>query len=74
MTMDLNDLRTLITTISFVVFAGIVYWAYSSRQRKRFDEAANLPFADAELPDEIAAARTIKSKENKLGNSTGAHS
>ena len=74
MTMDLNDLRTLITTISFVVFAGIVYWAYSSRQRKRFAEAANLPFADAELPDEIAAARSIKTTENKLGNSKGARS
>ena len=74
MTMDLNDLRTLITTISFVVFAGIVYWAYNSRQRKRFDEAANLPFADAELPDEIAAARAIKSKERNIANSSGARS
>jgi cytochrome c oxidase cbb3-type subunit 4 len=52
MTMDLNDLRTLITAISFIVFAGIVYWAYSSRQRGRFEEAANLPFIDAELPGE----------------------
>ena len=41
--MDLNDLRILITVVSFIVFAGIVYWAYSSRQRARFIEAANLP-------------------------------
>ena len=67
MTMDLNDFRTFITTISFVVFAGIVYWAYSSRQRKRFDEAANLPFTDAELPDEIAAARSPKSMDKSNG-------
>ncbi len=44
--MDINDLRTLFTLLSFVVFAGIVAWALSSRNRKAFDEAAMLPFAD----------------------------
>ena len=52
--MDLNDLRIFLTVISFIVFAGIVTWAYSSRQRARFDEAANLPFADSDLPGESA--------------------
>jgi cytochrome c oxidase cbb3-type subunit 4 len=47
-TFDVNDIRTLVTALSFIVFAGIVFWAYSSRQKARFDEAANLPFADAE--------------------------
>lgn len=42
--MELNDLRTLITLLSFLVFAGIVFWAYSGRQKARFDEAAKLPF------------------------------
>ena len=28
-------------------FAGIVVWAWSGRNRKAFDEAAQLPFADA---------------------------
>ena len=50
MTMELNELRTLITLLSFIVFAGIVFWAYSGRQKARFDEAANLPFIDDELP------------------------
>lgn len=50
MTMDINDLRTLITTISFLVFAGIVFWAWSSRQKARFEEAAQLPFAGEDLP------------------------
>jgi cytochrome c oxidase cbb3-type subunit 4 len=66
--MDLNDLRTLITTVSFAVFVGIVYWAYSSRQRASFDEAANLPFADGELPGEAP----LQSKENS--NSHGVRS
>ncbi len=65
--MDINDLRTIITTVSFVVFAGIVFWAYSSRQRARFEEAANLPFADTELPGEIPVARPLNSKENSNG-------
>ena len=59
--MDINDLRTIVTTISFIAFAGIVYWAYSSRQRARFDEAANLPFADPDLPVESAVDEAPKS-------------
>ena len=53
--MDINDLRTIVTTISFIVFVGIVYWAYSSRQRARFDEAANLPFAESDEQVDAAA-------------------
>ena len=64
--MDINDLRTIITALSFVVFAGIVYWAYNGRQRKRFEEAANLPFADAELPGELAG-RNFNSKDKNTG-------
>ena len=53
--MDINDLRTLVTVLSFVVFAAIVTWACSSRQQKRFEEAANLPFVE---PDEPLPAST----------------
>ena len=38
------------TVLAFVVFIGIVFWAYSSRRREAFDEAANAPFA---LPDDV---------------------
>jgi len=64
--MDQNDLRILITVLSFIAFAGIVYWAYSSRQRARFDEAANLPFVDSDLPVETAVTPT----ENRDGDRT----
>lgn len=47
--MDANDLRVIVTVLLFVSFLGIVFWAYSSRQKNRFDEAANLPFADEEM-------------------------
>lgn len=44
--MDINTLRTILLVLAFVCFVGIVWWAYSRRRRARFDEAANLPFAD----------------------------
>ena len=36
------------TGILILVFIGIVLWAYSSRRRKDFDEAARLPLEDGE--------------------------
>ena len=46
--MDINVLRGVITVLSLVVFVGIVLWAWSGHQRKRFEEAANLPFEERE--------------------------
>lgn len=43
---DINDFRAWHTLILLLMFVGIVVWAYSKRQKKSFDEAANLPFAD----------------------------
>ena len=48
--LTVNDLRVIVTTLSFVVFVGIVCWALSARQKSRFDEAANLPFLDDDTP------------------------
>jgi cytochrome c oxidase cbb3-type subunit 4 len=44
--MDLNDLRALATVFTTVAFLAVFLWAYSSKNKARFDEAANLPFAD----------------------------
>ena len=44
--MDINTLRGLSTLFLLVAFLGLVFWAYSSKRKKEFDEAANLPFAD----------------------------
>ena len=45
--MDINDLRSAVTVLSLVTFLGIVWWAYGLKSNhRRFDEAANLPFAD----------------------------
>jgi cytochrome c oxidase cbb3-type subunit 4 len=48
--MDINDARSILTVLSFACFVGIALWAYSGRNKARFDEAANLPFDDDELP------------------------
>ena len=47
--MDINDLRSLITVLSFIAFGGIVWWAYSSRREQAYQEAAMLPLED-DLP------------------------
>lgn len=44
--MDVNTLRIAVTVLSFVAFIGIVFWAWSRRNRAAFDEAAQLPFLD----------------------------
>jgi cytochrome c oxidase cbb3-type subunit 4 len=47
--MDINDLRGLSTLFLMVAFIGLCFWAYSSKRKKTFDDAAQLPFADEEL-------------------------
>jgi cytochrome c oxidase cbb3-type subunit 4 len=44
--MDITTLRSLVTLTLLLVFVGIVAWAWSGRNRQRFDEAARLPFDD----------------------------
>ncbi|MFT5896252.1 MAG: cytochrome c oxidase cbb3-type subunit 4 [bacterium] len=63
--MDVNDLRTIITTLSFIIFLGIVYWAYSGRQKSRFDEAANLPFADDDMQEQTIHKNVLVEQESK---------
>jgi len=48
--MDIGTLRGLGTILVMVAFVGLLLWAYSSKRKKSFDEAANLPFADEENP------------------------
>jgi cytochrome c oxidase cbb3-type subunit 4 len=46
--MDINDLRGISTLFLMISFIGLCIWAYSSKRKKTFDEAADLPFADAD--------------------------
>lgn len=42
--MDITTLRIGITLLSFALFVGIVWWAWSAKREKEFSEAARLPF------------------------------
>ena len=44
--MDINTLRGIATVLAFAAFIGVCWWTFSGRQKKRFDEAANLVFDD----------------------------
>jgi len=48
---DINLLRTLVTVASFIAFVAIVAWAWSPKQRGRFEEAAHLPFTENDKTD-----------------------
>lgn len=42
--MDINVLRSIVTVLSLIAFLAIVVWAWSARNKSRFEEAARLPF------------------------------
>ena len=44
--MDINDLRSIFTVLALITFVGIVWWAYSDRRKKTYDEAAMMPLDD----------------------------
>jgi len=44
--MDINDLRSVITLVSFGLFVAIAAWAWWPRNQRAFDDAARLPFAN----------------------------
>ncbi len=58
--MDLSNLRVIVTAISFVAFIGVVFWAYNNKQKKHFDDAANIPFLDN---DEGVSSTVLKAKQ-----------
>ena len=43
MSFDINFLRITMTVISFVVFAGVIFFAVHPQNRRRFEQAAQLP-------------------------------
>ena len=66
--MDLSDLRTIVTALSFVAFVGVVIWAYNGKRKAGFDAAANLPFADKdELPVSQADGTVVEPAQQADG-------
>ncbi|WP_341937704.1 cbb3-type cytochrome oxidase subunit 3 [Marinimicrobium sp. C2-29] len=52
--MDSGTLGAISTVLVAIAFAGVCWWAFSPRRKKRFDDAANLPFADEDRKENEA--------------------
>jgi len=74
--MDQGTLEGIGTLLAMLAFTAVCVWAYSGRNKAKFDEAALLPFAD-ELPaanQQVAAEgndeadETTPATTNKVGN------
>ncbi len=59
--MDINLLRSVITAVLFVVFIGIVLWAWSKGRRADFEAAARLPLDDD--PAEQKLTRNVRGQQ-----------
>ena len=60
----------IVTVILLVLFIGGWIWAWSPRRKRDFDEAAQLPLADDEVPPaDRAADDTHDDNGNKNGES-----
>jgi len=44
--MDAGLFGSIATVLFFVVFIGIVWWAYHGENKRKFEDAANLPFEE----------------------------
>lgn len=58
--MDYGLIGSVFTVVVFVSFVGIVLWAFSSRRKAGFDEAANLVFDDESTKSPL---KTTKQQE-----------
>jgi cytochrome c oxidase cbb3-type subunit 4 len=55
--MDLNDIRSGVTVFSFLMFLGIVAWAWSRKRNEAFEAAAQLPFQEEARPHASTGAQ-----------------
>lgn len=46
--MDKGTLGAISTVLMFLAFVGICWWAFAPRRKRRFEDDAQLPFADDE--------------------------
>ncbi|RYY03553.1 MAG: cbb3-type cytochrome c oxidase subunit 3 [Gammaproteobacteria bacterium] len=44
--MDVGTLGAISTVLVTIAFFGVCFWAFSPKLKNRFDDDANLPFAD----------------------------
>jgi len=47
--MGIGELQTIATVSAFVAFVGVAWWAYSPKNKKRFEEDAQLALDDEDV-------------------------
>lgn len=52
--MDAGTLGGIATILVMIAFFGVCWWAFSPKRKQRFEEDANLPFADDEEAKDTA--------------------
>ena len=57
MEMDINVLCSVITLVSLAMFIGLIVWTWNRRQKRGFDEAAQLPFLDDDQVESTTSPR-----------------
>ncbi len=55
--MTLIELHSVLTALLFIIFVGIVIWAYSGKRKKTFETAAQMPLANDDAPGDQDGAR-----------------
>lgn len=63
--MDIVLIRSIVTVASFVTFLAIVAWAWSGARKKRFEEAARLPFDGEEPAGGVRGAGPARADEKQ---------
>ncbi|MCR6651107.1 MAG: cbb3-type cytochrome c oxidase subunit 3 [Cellvibrionaceae bacterium] len=64
--MDINTLRSISPILVLLAFIGVCWWAFAPKRRKRFEEAANLPFADEPPQSDAKKATATEQEQDKL--------
>jgi cytochrome c oxidase cbb3-type subunit 4 len=52
--MDKGTWGAISTVLAAIAFVGVAWWAFAPSRRKRFEEDANLPFADEQNDEQKA--------------------
>jgi len=64
--MDINDIRGFSTVLMMIAFLGVCWWAFAPRRKKRFNDAANLPFEDEQKHQQAQADSENQDKSGSV--------
>ncbi|WP_020208410.1 CcoQ/FixQ family Cbb3-type cytochrome c oxidase assembly chaperone [Gilvimarinus chinensis] len=62
--MDKGTLGAISTVLVAVAFAAVCWWAFAPKRKKRFEEDANLPFADEQNGQKQQAEKDTPSTDD----------